>query len=63
LQGSILLPSAFKLKVQKVRLDIRKTFFTIRVVRLWNRLPREMVNASSLVIFMVRLDGALSNLN
>lgn len=63
MQGSILLPSAFKLKVQKVRLDIRKRFFTIRLVRLWTRLPREMVNASSLVIFMVRLDGALSNLN
>jgi len=32
------------------------------VVKHWNRLPREVVEAPSLVTFKIRLDGALSNL-
>ena len=54
--------NSFKLKEGRLRLDIRKKFFTVRVVRHWNRLPREVVNASSLEMFKARLDGALSNL-
>ncbi|KFQ92195.1 hypothetical protein Y956_00149, partial [Nipponia nippon] len=42
--------------------DIRKKFFTVRVVRHWSRLPREAVDAPSLAVFEARLDGALSNL-
>ena len=34
----------------------------ISVVRHWNRLPREVVDALSLETLKVRLDGALSNL-
>ena len=41
---------------------MRKKFFTVRVVRLWKRLPREAVAAPSLELFKARLDGALSNL-
>jgi len=52
----------FKLKEGRFRLDIRKKFFTLRVVRPWPRLPREAVAAPSLAVFMARLDGALSNL-
>ncbi|KFQ36780.1 hypothetical protein N332_03806, partial [Mesitornis unicolor] len=43
-------------------LDIRKKFFTVRVVRHWHRLPREAVDAPSLGGFKARLDGALGNL-
>ncbi|KFQ69705.1 hypothetical protein N335_14117, partial [Phaethon lepturus] len=52
----------FKLKEGKFRLDIRKNFLTMRAVRHWNRLPREVVAAPSLEVLKARLDGALSNL-
>jgi len=51
-----------KLKEGSFRLSIRKKFFTMRVVKHWNRLPREAVDAPSLEVFKARLDGALSNL-
>ncbi|KFW61409.1 hypothetical protein AS28_12638, partial [Pygoscelis adeliae] len=54
--------NGFKLKGGRFRLDIRKKFFTLRVVRHWHRLPREVVDAPSLETFQVRLDGALNNL-
>ena len=37
-------------------------FFTIRLLRHWNMLPRNVVEALSLEIFKARLDRALSNL-
>ncbi|KFW03311.1 hypothetical protein N327_11532, partial [Fulmarus glacialis] len=54
--------NGLKLKEGRFRLNIRKKFFTMRVVKHWNRLPREVVDAPSLETFKVRLDGALSNL-
>jgi len=54
--------NGFKLKEGRYRLGIRKKIFTLRVVRHWHRLPREVVDATSLEVFMARLDGALSNL-
>ncbi|KAK4822310.1 hypothetical protein QYF61_013009 [Mycteria americana] len=53
--------NGFKLKEGRFRLDIRKTFFTLRAVRHWPRLPREAVDAPSLETLTVRLDGALSS--
>ncbi|KFW11618.1 hypothetical protein N327_06699, partial [Fulmarus glacialis] len=52
---------AFKLKEGRFRLAIRKKFFTMRVVRHWNRLPKEVEDEPSLEVFRARLDGALSN--
>ncbi|KAJ7408952.1 hypothetical protein WISP_117657 [Willisornis vidua] len=54
--------NGFKLKEVMFSLDVRKKFFTVRIVRLWNRLPREVVDSPSLEVFKNRLDGALSNL-
>ena len=54
--------NGFKLKAGRFRLDIRKKFFTVRVVRHWNRFPSVAVGVPSLEVFKARLDGAVSNL-
>ncbi|KFO61334.1 hypothetical protein N302_12768, partial [Corvus brachyrhynchos] len=54
--------NGYKLKEGKFRLDIRKKFFTVRVVRHWNRLPRRAVDAPAVAMFKARLDNALSKL-
>jgi len=54
--------NVFKLEEGRFRLGMRKQCFTMRVVRQWNRFPREAVAAPSLAVFKARLDGSLSNL-
>ena len=54
--------NSFKLEERRFKLDIRKKFLTTKVVRHWNKLPREVVSTSPLEAFKDRMDGTLSNL-
>ena len=54
--------NGFNVEEGTFRLDIRKKLLTVRVVRHWNRLPSDVVDAPSLEAFKTKLGGALSNL-
>ena len=51
-----------KLRQGWFRLDLRRKFFTQRVVTHWYRLPKEVVDVPSLEAFKARLDVALGSL-
>ena len=53
--------NAFKLERGRFKLVMRKKFFMIRIVRHWDRLPREVVDVLIVETFKVRLGQVLSS--
>jgi len=59
--GHALRGHKWKLKVKRNRLQLRKCFFSQRVIGSWNRLPGYAVEASSVNSFKKRLDDWLAD--
>ena len=53
----------YKLETQQVRTERRRNFFSIRAVKTWNKLPREVVTAENLNRFKNKYDNLTTNTN
>ncbi|KGL83201.1 hypothetical protein N309_13071, partial [Tinamus guttatus] len=54
--------NGLKVDQGRFRLDISKNFYTERVVKHWNRLPKEVMESLSLAVFKKHVDEALKGM-
>jgi len=54
--------NSLKLCHGKLKLDIRKNFFTERVIKCWNTLPREVVESPAVGMFKRHVDSVLRDM-
>ncbi|KAK4825512.1 hypothetical protein QYF61_000025 [Mycteria americana] len=54
--------NGYKLHQGRFHLDIRKKFFTVRVINYWNNPPKDVVEYPSPEVFKLRLDRVLDDL-
>ncbi|KGL81414.1 hypothetical protein N309_10559, partial [Tinamus guttatus] len=54
--------NGLKLSQGRFRLDIRENFYMERVVKHWNRLPREVVESPSLAALKNCVEGAIRDI-
>jgi len=55
--SSVTRGNSFKIITRRCRYDLRKYSFCNRITNIWNSLPNDVVNASSLNVFKNRLDN------
>ena len=53
--------NGFKLSVPRCHSELRRRFWSVRCVRLWNRLPSDIVGARSVEGFKARLDSHMGD--
>ena len=62
LQDTVTRGHNFKIFVPRFHTDVRKRFFSVRMIETWNSLPHNVVSAPTLTCFKSRLHLAMTNL-
>ena len=61
LSSTTLRGHTFKIYKTQVHLDVRKFFFTVRIIDVWNSLPISLINCETVATFKKHLDCLLKN--
>jgi len=62
IEGGITRGHNYKINVNRCRLDLRKYFFSQRVINKWNRLPESVVNSDNVNMFKNKYDKFVSSI-